>query len=52
MTPTPDRYRCVRCGRTFTAWAPAERHADADRHCRIEVVVAPATAPEEHRRNP
>ena len=37
---SPVRYRCIRCGRTFTAWAHAERHADAERHCRIEVIHA------------
>lgn len=40
MTPVP-RYRCRTCAATFTAWAPAERHADAERHCRIEVVIHP-----------
>ena len=34
----PDRpiYRCHGCGDTFTAWAPAERHADQPGHRRIE----------------
>lgn len=32
-------YRCHACAATFTAWAPAERHADAERHHRIEVIV-------------
>lgn len=35
----PARYRCHTCAATFTAWAPAERHADAEHHRRIEVVL-------------
>ena len=34
-----NRYRCASCGATFAAWAPAERHADAERHHRLEVLV-------------
>ncbi len=30
------RWRCHSCLELFTAWAPAERHADAHRHRRIE----------------
>lgn len=38
MTP-PARYRCHACAATFTAWAPAERHADSEHHPRIEVLI-------------
>jgi hypothetical protein len=34
-----SRYRCHICAATFTAWAPAERHADAEHHHRIEVLA-------------
>lgn len=32
-------YRCHTCGATFKAWAPAERHADAEHHHRIALVL-------------
>lgn len=35
----PARYRCHHCGAQFVAWAPAERHADAEHHPRVEVVL-------------
>jgi hypothetical protein len=35
----PARYRCRICGATFTTWATAERHADAEHHHRIEVIL-------------
>lgn len=35
------RYRCHACGATFTAWSKAERHSDAERHYRLEVIVQP-----------
>jgi hypothetical protein len=38
--PSPT-YRCHVCAATFTAWAPAQRHADAEHHHRIEVIVHP-----------
>lgn len=31
-------WRCHKCGATFTAYAPAERHADSHGGGRIEVV--------------
>jgi hypothetical protein len=34
------RFRCHDCGATFTAYAPAERHANAPGHRRIEAVIA------------
>lgn len=39
MNPRPARYRCARCGATFTAWAPAQAHADAHGGARIEVIL-------------
>ena len=33
------RYRCHACSAFFDALAPAERHADAERHHRLEVLV-------------
>jgi hypothetical protein len=38
--PTPDddlpaRWRCHNCGAVFTAWAPAQRHANSPGHRRI-----------------
>jgi hypothetical protein len=38
--PAPT-YRCHTCAATFTAWAAAERHADSERHHRIELIVHP-----------
>ena len=35
----PARYRCGSCGQAFTAWAPAERHADTEQHQRIETIL-------------
>jgi len=35
------RYRCHTCGAVFAAWAPAERHADAERHHRMELILDP-----------
>ena len=35
----PPRYRCRTCGTTSTSWAAAERHADTERHHRIEVIL-------------
>ena len=32
-------WRCHICGQTFAAWAPAERHADATGHPRLELVL-------------
>jgi hypothetical protein len=34
-----DRYRCGTCGAMFTAWAPAERHADTHGGARLEMVL-------------
>ena len=31
----PCRWRCFTCGLVSTAYKPAERHADAERHRRI-----------------
>lgn len=39
MTAKP-RFRCHTCGAEFTAWAKAERHADAEHHHRVDLVVA------------
>jgi hypothetical protein len=41
MTATTARQssRCHRCGATITAWAPAERHAWAEHHVRIELIT-------------
>lgn len=38
---TAPRYRCHTCGATFAAYAPAERHADAEHHHRIDVILNP-----------
>lgn len=35
-----NTYRCHFCGAPFTAWAPAQRHADTERHHRLELVIA------------
>ena len=60
MKPAPDsshsstgkkkrvksRYRCATCGLELEAYAPIERHVDAEhKHGRIEVIVPPSTAP-------
>jgi hypothetical protein len=37
--PTAWAYRCHTCGATFTAWAPAQRHADEHHHARLELVL-------------
>jgi transposase-like protein len=39
------RYRCHACGATFAARALAERHADAEHHHRVEILLAPAPVP-------
>lgn len=40
MSPSkPARWRCHSCGELLTAWAAAERHADQNRHHRIEVLL-------------
>jgi hypothetical protein len=31
----PARWRCHHCGAVFTAWAPAQRHANSPGHRRI-----------------
>jgi rubredoxin len=33
----PPRWRCRGCGKVFTAWAAAQRHAGAPEHRRIEI---------------
>lgn len=33
------QWRCYRCGKIFAAFAPAQRHADASGHRRIEVLL-------------
>jgi hypothetical protein len=33
----PPRWRCRGCGKRFTAWAAAQRHAGAPEHRRIEL---------------
>ncbi len=38
---TLNVYRCATCARRFTAYAPAERHADTHRGARIENVLHP-----------
>ena len=50
MTTSPGRFRCHACAATFTAWAPAERLADAEHHHRIELILSPAR-PNQPRRN-
>jgi hypothetical protein len=40
----PPRYRCHACAATFTAWSPAERHADAEHHHRIALILEPKGA--------
>jgi len=37
----PPRYRCHTCAATFTAYAPAERCADAHGGARIDLFLAP-----------
>jgi hypothetical protein len=37
----PPRYRCHSCGATFTAWTQCERHADAEHHHRVELILHP-----------
>jgi rubredoxin len=32
----PPRWRCHNCGAIFTAWAPAQRHANTPGHRRID----------------
>ncbi len=39
------RYRCHTCAATFTAWAPCERHSDAEHHHRIDVALVEAKEP-------
>jgi len=39
--PRPALWRCHRCGDVFTAWAAAERHADLERHPRLENILNP-----------
>lgn len=34
-------YRCHACSTEFAAWAATERHADVERHHRIELILAP-----------
>lgn len=52
MTGQP-RYRCHACGVSFKAWAPAERHADTERHHRLELVLSAAVQhPAPSRREP
>lgn len=34
------RYRCRTCGQVFTAWAPAQRHANEHGGARVEIVAA------------
>lgn len=37
---TRARWRCHRCGQTFTAWAAAQRHTDTNPgHNRLEVIL-------------
>lgn len=37
---TRFRWRCHRCGDTFTSWAAAERHADTHPgHWRLDVIL-------------
>ena len=38
MTARP-RWRCNDCGELFSAWAAAERHADATGHHRLELLL-------------
>lgn len=35
--PARRTWRCARCGHAETAYKAAERHADTERHCRIEL---------------
>lgn len=46
----PARYRCAACAATFPAWAPAERHADAEHHHRVEVILVADHEPPARRR--
>lgn len=39
LSTRADRYRCGTCGAMFTAWAPAERHADTHGGARLEMVL-------------
>lgn len=39
MANASTRYRCHACGATFTAWAPAQRHSDAERHHRLDITT-------------
>jgi hypothetical protein len=34
-----ESWKCHDCGETFTQWAPAQRHANENRHVRIELVL-------------
>lgn len=34
------RWRCQHCSRIFTAWAPAQRHADSHGGARLETILA------------
>jgi len=33
------RWRCVHCKQEFQTWTSAERHADAEGHHRLEVLI-------------
>lgn len=39
-TNKQKRWRCHTCGQTFTAYAPAERHADSHGGARLEIEVS------------
>lgn len=41
---TGPRYRCHTCAAEFKAWAPAEKHADSERHHRIDLVLNPRSS--------